>query len=152
MYPQSSGVPASVRYARRRPTTIVVAVVAMVPAFAVWLVGGIAFFVASVRSKGDAAFLGWILATVVLALCLLVAVLTVVGIRDAWVGRSARLKVPAIFTTMLFVFQLIHFFVAERPTFQLNMLVPLVVGVLAMASWVLMGGRSATAWVSRHPA
>jgi len=147
--PQYFGAPVPIDYRPQRPNTVVAAVLLMVPAFAVWLVGGIAFAVASVRTEGgDAAFLGWILALVVLALCLLVAGLTAMGIREAWGGRSARLKVPAVFTTMLFVVQMIHFFVAERPTFQPTMLVPLVVGSLALVSWVLLNSRSAAAWVS----
>lgn len=134
----------------RRPPTVIVAVILMVPVFVTWLVAGVAWLVVVARTPGDTGrIFWWILGALIFALCLFVAYMSAVGAVQAWRGHSTKMKIPAGFTVALFVIALINLFVHGRISYSPSQIVPLVVGAMAGAALVLIGSRSATAWFAQ---
>lgn len=133
-----------------RPVTVVVAIALMSPVFVTWLVAGFAWLVVTAKTEGDTGriFL-WILAIAILALCLLFALTTAVGIVEAWRGRSAKLRIPAMFTCGLFFIALINLLVHHKISFAPSQVVPLVLGATAGVSLCLLHTDSAVAWCTR---
>ncbi|MFF0150122.1 hypothetical protein [Micromonospora sp. NPDC005203] len=131
----------------RRPAAVIAAILLMVPVAVTWLVAGIAFFVAMMRAEGDGVFLVIILAVVVLALCLLLVFMTVLGMVFTWRRLGPEgLRVPASFTFGLFVVFLVGLLATGKLDFQPTMVTPLVVGGLAGAALVLLKSRQAKDW------
>jgi hypothetical protein len=129
-----------------RPPAIVAAVLLMIPAVLTWSAAGIGWTVVTWRLEGDFLFLFWILAVVILGLCMLLAAMTVSGMRHAWRGWSNLLRIPAGFTAALFVLALVGFVVQQKVSYQPTMVTPLVVGGLAGVSAVLLNSRPAKNW------
>lgn len=132
--------------AGRRPGTIVAAAVLMIPVCVTWFVAGIAWVVVTSRMEGDGMIFYWILAVAILAVCLLVAYISVAGAMEVWRGTSARMRIPAGFTVGLFFIALINLLVNRRITFSPTQLTPLVVGAVAGVAIFLTHTKSATAW------
>ncbi|ASW57124.1 right-handed parallel beta-helix repeat-containing protein [Plantactinospora sp. KBS50] len=141
-----SGTPAGTR----RPPAVIAAVLLMVPAALTWLVAGIGFTVATYRAEGDPKWLLWIVALAILALCLLITFVTVIGIWLAWTGDSQILRGPAGITVALFLITLIMLLVRGRLHFERTMLTPLVVGALATVAIALLRSGPAKAWFRAH--
>ncbi|GGM60577.1 hypothetical protein GCM10011608_52060 [Micromonospora sonchi] len=133
----------------RRPPVVTLAALLMLPAIVTWLIAGIAFFLAMLRTEGDG--LGRILVVGigagVLALALLVVFLASIGILMAWTGDNAQgLAVPASFTFGLFVVVIVVLLAQGKLTYQPTMVTPLVVGGLAGVSLALIKSSPARAW------
>ncbi|SDN68033.1 hypothetical protein SAMN05444921_13335 [Streptomyces wuyuanensis] len=136
---------------RRRPVTIVLAAVLMVPVFATWLTAGIAWMVVTYRMEGDGLGKGlfWILAVLILLLCLFLGYMSATGAMGAWRGKDARLIIPARFTAFLFVIALINLVVNGRISYSPTQIVPLVVGALAILADSMVRSKSALAWLAQ---
>ncbi|WP_146605808.1 hypothetical protein [Micromonospora craterilacus] len=135
--------------ASRRPMVVTLAVLLMLPAVVTWLIAGIAFFLAMMRTEGDGLgkFLVVVIGAVVLALALLVVLLASLGILIAWRGDGAEgLTVPAGFTFGLFVVVIVTLLVQGKLSYQPTMVTPLVVGGLAGVSLALIKSPPARAW------
>ncbi len=130
----------------RRPPAVVAAVLLMVPAGLTWLAAGLGWLVVTWGLEGDFLFLFWILAVVILALCLLLVGLTVSGMRHAWRGWSGLLAIPAGFTAALFVLTLATLLIRHRISYHPTMLTPLIVGGLAAVAVVLLKSGPAREW------
>ncbi|WP_431727991.1 hypothetical protein [Verrucosispora sp. TAA-831] len=147
------GLPAPGRTAAPRPPVVTLAVLLMVPAVVVWLVAGIAFFLAMLRTEGTG--IGRLLVVgiggAVLALALLVVFLASLGMMMAWQGDGAAgLTVPAGFTFGIFVVVIVTLLSQGKLTFQPTMVTPLVVGGLAGVSLALVCSPPARAWFARR--
>jgi hypothetical protein len=134
---------------------VTLAVLLMAPAVVVWLVAGIAFFLAMLRTEGTG--IGRLLVVgiggAVLALALLVVFLASLGMMMAWQGDGAAgLTVPAGFTFGIFVVVIVTLLTQGKLTFQPTMVTPLVVGGLAGVSLALVCSPPARAWFARRRA
>ncbi|MDG4794501.1 hypothetical protein [Micromonospora sp. WMMD1082] len=119
------------------------------PSVVIWLIGGIAFFLAMLRTEGDG--LGRILVVgigaAVLALALLVVLLASLGMLMAWLGDTAEgLTAPAGLTFGLFVVVIVTLLVQGKLSYHPTMVTPLVVGALAGVSLALLKTPPARAW------
>ncbi|QOC89813.1 hypothetical protein [Micromonospora craniellae] len=147
--PESSPPTAGEAAVPSRPVVVTLAVLLMVPAVAVWLVAGIAFFLAMLRTEGSG--IGRLLVVgiggAVLALALLVVFLASLGMMMAWQGDGAAgLVVPAGFTFGIFVVVIVTLLTQGKLTFEPTMVTPLVVGGLAGVSLALVCSPPARAW------
>jgi hypothetical protein len=132
-----------------RPPAIVAAVLLMIPVGAIWVVCAVAWGVAMARMDGAAIF-GWALGVPVCALCLLVAYMSFVAIRDAWRGTHDRLSIPAGFTFTLFALVVIRLVIGRRLEFEPTMVTPIVLGVMAGIAMALSRTPPALEWFARH--
>lgn len=130
----------------QRPPAVVAAVLLMVPAGLTWFAAAIGWLLVTWRLEGDFLFLFWILAVLIVALCLLVTGMTISGIRHAWRGWSGLLAIPAGFTVALFVLTLVTLIGRGRISYHPTMLTPLIVGGLAAVALVLLRTGPARKW------
>jgi len=119
----------------------------MAPAAVIWLIAGVGFLIATARTEGSPKSLLWILAIAILALCLLLVLMTLAGMRQAWQGRSTLLRIPAGFTLGLFVLALVNLLVQGRLDYKPTMTTPLVVGALAGVALILLSSGPAERWL-----
>ncbi|MFY1635106.1 hypothetical protein ACN27F_17840 [Solwaraspora sp. WMMB335] len=136
---------------RRRPVAVVTAVLLMLPAALLWLVGGIAFVSAIARLQGDAMFLFWLLAVAVAGLCLLVTLMTAAGMWIAWQGGPGVLRVPAGLTFGLLLAALAVLVLLDKVAYEPTMLTPMVVGGLAGTALLLLATPPARRWLDHRP-
>ncbi|WP_091080644.1 hypothetical protein [Micromonospora nigra] len=126
---------------------VTIAVLLMLPVAGTWLVAGIAFFRAMLSTEGDARFLVVGIGAGVLAICLLLVLMTALGMLVAWAGRGREgLTAPATFTFGIFVVVLVSLLVQGRLGYEPTMVTPLVVGAMAGVARGLLASRPARAW------
>ncbi|WBB55561.1 hypothetical protein [Verrucosispora sp. WMMD573] len=133
----------------RRPVVVTLAALLMVPSIVVWLIAGVAFFLAMLRAEGDGLgrFLVVGIGAGILAIALLVVLLASMGIVLAWRGdNAAGLAVPAGFTFGLFVVVIVTLLAQGKLSYHPTMVTPLVVGGLAGVSLTLLKSPPARAW------
>ncbi|MFY1573452.1 hypothetical protein ACN26Z_00990 [Verrucosispora sp. WMMD703] len=133
----------------RRPVVVIIAALLMVPSIVIWLIAGVAFFLAMLRTEGDGLgkFLVVGIGAGVLAIALLVVLLAAMGIFMAWTGdNAAGLAVPAGFTFGLFVVVIVTLLAQGKLSYHPTMVTPLVVGGLAGVSLILIKSPPARAW------
>ncbi|MDP9849043.1 hypothetical protein [Streptosporangium lutulentum] len=133
----------------KRPTSVVLGVVLMVPVFLAWLAAGPAWMVVTSNMEGDGMILFWILGVAILALCLLLAFMAGAGMLQAWRGQSMKISIPAGFTLFLFFISVLNMIINGKIDFAPSQLVPLVLGACAGAALFLLNGASASAWFAR---
>jgi hypothetical protein len=117
----------------------------MLPVCAVWLFCAMAFSVAMARTEGDA-FWKYALAIPISGLCLFVAYMCAVSIRNAWRGTINRLQVPAGFTFFLFALVLVRLVTERKLEFDPTMITPIVLGVMAAVALRLSNTDAAREW------
>ncbi|WP_055480614.1 hypothetical protein [Sphaerimonospora mesophila] len=133
----------------RRPLSVVLAVVLMAPVCAAWLAGGFVWLVVTARMEGDGMIFFWILAVVILALCLLVGYMAGAGMIQAWRGQTQKIRIPAYFTLALFGIALLNLIVKGKISFEPSQLVPLVLGAMAGVALILLNRSASAAWFAR---
>ncbi|HSK98572.1 MAG TPA: hypothetical protein VK891_18235 [Euzebyales bacterium] len=101
------------------------------------------------RMDGAAIF-AWALGVPGSALCLFVAYMCFVAIREAWRGTRNRLQVPAGFTFSLFGLVLVRLLVERKLEFEPTMVTPIVLAVMAGVALGLSRTPPALEWFARN--
>ncbi len=133
----------------KRPPALYAAIALLAPAVFLWFAAAVGCVRVIMRSEGDAVFLIWIIFVFLGLICVLLAFMCLVAMLLAWTGEPAhQWHLAAGVTAGLCLITVVNLLVRGTIDYNPTQIGPIVVGVLAVISLVLVNTKPVVRWLA----